>query len=149
MKPNSALDQSTSSSARRERCTMQMAAAAEELEGAVSGCHRVHTVRCGSLEAQRRCRVLPVQRKGRARQGPGAQGEALPSRAWSSPKRSVVSRVHRHEGEPMVGQPHRLGSLQMGVAGKHRVQVLARARDEDAPAARRSPRWTASHMSRR
>ena len=48
----------------------------------------------------------------------------------------------------MVGQSHRLGSLQMGVAGKHGVQVLASAGDEDALQREESTLDRVAHVSK-
>ena len=41
-----------------------------------------------------------------------------------------VAPEHLDEREPVVGEPHRLRALEVGVAGQHRVEVLARAREQ-------------------
>ena len=50
-----------------------------------------------------------------------------------------VSLEHRDEREPVMSQPHGLGALEVGVARKHGVAVLARALCEDLPQFEQSP----------
>ena len=54
-------------------------------------------------------------------------------RARASREARASRAEHLDEGEPVVGQPHRLRALQMCVARQHRVEVLARRAPTSTP----------------
>ena len=76
---------------------------------------------CLAVERQRGARRARPRRAGSARGARRRSREAL-----------GVAAEHLDEGEPVVREPHRLRALQVRVAGQHRVEVLARARDQHA-----------------
>ena len=97
-------------------------------------------------------RVEAERARGRARgraaacvpaSAPAPSGRAREPAARGRAKRARVAREHLDEGEPVVGEPHRLRALEVRVAGQHRVDVLAGAREQHAAAARASPRCAA------
>jgi hypothetical protein len=92
----------------------------------------VHAVCRGCVESERRRGVLSVERKRGSRERTRSERTVRQARSQVSLS-TRVSTEHLREGEPVVGEPHRLRALQMGVAGQHRVEVLGGSIDQNAP----------------
>ena len=86
-------------------------------------------LRAGAVEAERARGLFAIERQRGAGQRARAERAAAQPGAEIAEARAVAPE-HLDEGEPVVGEPHRLRALQMCVARQHRVEVLARARRE-------------------
>ena len=126
MKRNGALHQITISSARRDRCTAQIAAAGEELQREIAVRHRVQRVGRRPVEAQRRARSSS---RSIGNEVPASAAEPSGhsfSRAPAVGQAAAVAVQHLDIGQQMVAERHRLRGLQMGEA-RHRIGgMLAR-----------------------
>ena len=124
-RPASGEDQITISSAKRERCTAQMA----EAESVSSTKSRSATASSefaiGWAKPSAFAVMIAVDRKRRAGERGGAE------RAFVEPlarigEAAAVARRHLHIGQQMMAERHRLRRLQMGKARHHRRGVIER-----------------------
>ena len=101
----------------------------EKLDDEVAVGDRIHGIRRRPVEAQRLSGHGAVDGKGRAGQGGGAQGALVePFAAILEPP--AIAAEHLHIGHHMVAEGDRLGGLQMGEAGHHRVGMALRLIDQ-------------------
>jgi len=101
----------------------------DELQGKIPVRHRVERIARYRRKVEQFGHILPVDGKGGAGQGPGAEGQDVhPFEAVLQPL--LVTLAHLHVGEQVVGEEDRLGSLQVGVAGHDDVKVAFRLTDE-------------------
>ena len=140
-KPNSAVAHRVRSAASRERCMPVMAAAARNSTMIVAVAHRVEAVGADGGEAEIAGERLAVDREGGARRAPPRPSGSTSARARPCPEALAIALEHEHVGEQMVREDHRLGALQVRVAGHRRLDVLLGALDR-GPGARRRPSTT-------
>ncbi len=118
-KPTSGEVQITISSAKRDRCTDAIAAAAERLQHEIAVGHRIERVGGRPVEAERLGGHGAVERKRGAGQRRGAERAFVEPAAGIGEAAAVAGR-HFHIGQKVVAEGHRLGGLQMGEARHHR-----------------------------
>jgi len=118
MKRQGAEHQITISSAKRDRCIAEIAAA-QELEREVAVRHRIQRIGGRPLKAERLGRHVPIDRERRAGQR-GATQRAFIQTAPCIGKPAAVAIQHLDIGQQMVPERHRLRGLQMSEA-RHRI----------------------------
>ena len=91
----------------------------------------VHGVPADGREAELTCDELSVDRIGHTRQGAAAQRQHV-GRAARRLEPARVPLQHLEVGEHVVGEKHRLTTLEMSVAGQHGVAVRACEVEEHA-----------------
>ena len=104
----------------------------QELQHEVPVAHGVDAVPGYPREAQELGHVGPVDGKGGARQGAGAQGHDVglfPAVAVAA----LVALEHLHVGQQVVREEHGLGALQVRVAGHQHVLVAPRGPRQRLP----------------
>ena len=149
--PNSALDQSTSSSPRREQWTMVSA------QAAVISTAKSRSATASMLLAA--MRPKPSSWATRSRSSGSVEPASAPLPRGSSSQATTrraeaerVAREHLDVGEQVMRERHHLRALQMGVAGHRRGAMLGRARHQrllqPASATSRSVHARRAHMRR-
>ncbi len=145
-KPKRGFDHSTSSSAKRDRCTMTIAAAASNSIAKSRSDDGVERIRRDRVEAQLARDARAVDRKRGARERGRAERQSVHALAAVG-EALGVAREHRLVGQEVMAERHRLRDLQVREAGHDRVGVLlgqvderAAQRGRAAPAGRRSRR---------
>ena len=133
----------TISSAKRDRCTEAIDAAAKRLHREVAVGHGVERIRRRPVEAERLRRHVAVERKRRAGERRRAERHFVEALARIG-KTAAVARRHLDIGQQMMAEGHRLRRLQMGEARHHRAGMLERlgrpAQADRPPTPRRSCR---------
>ena len=119
-KPNCGVAQSTISSAKRERCTAQIDAAASASSAKSRSDDGVERVRRRPVEAERLRGHVAVDRERRAGERRRAERRFVQPLARIG-EAAAVARQHLDIGEEMMAEGHRLRALQMREARHHRV----------------------------
>ena len=131
-KSNSLVDQRIHSSAQVLRCSAISASAKANSSDEVAIARHVEAVGRHALEAQPPGHVVAVDRQARAGHGRGAQAAARWPGARQSASRPPVALEFFAVGQPVVGGQHRLGPLQVRVAGQDARRRRARQRPTNA-----------------
>jgi len=100
-----------------------------EFEREVAVCDAVERIRGRPVEAERRCRRVAVDRKRGAGERSRAE-RALVEAFAAIGEAPAVAAEHLDIGHEMVAEGHRLGNLQMRVAGHHGVGVALGLADQ-------------------
>ena len=123
--PNRGDDHSTSSSAKRERCSMISDGGRSELDREVAIGNRVERVRAQRLEAELAGDPLAVDRERRSGERRAAERQAVDAPA-DIRQPLEVPRQHRVVRHQVMAERHRLRDLQVREARHDRVAVLVR-----------------------
>ncbi len=105
------------------------AAGVDEVEQEVAVGYGIERIRDGAAKAEHRSRGKAVERVGGAGQGRGAQRARIGDVSGRG-EPVVVAGEHLHVGEHMVREEHRLGVLQMGIAGQDHLEIRLGLGDE-------------------
>ena len=107
-KPNCGVVQITISSAKRDRCTAQIEAAASASSAKSRSATASSELAVGRSKPSAAAVVVPVDREGRAGERRGAQRALVQPRAGVA-EAAAVAAEHLDIGQQMVAEGHRLG----------------------------------------
>ena len=131
IRPTSGDDQSTISSAKRDRCTAAIEQAASVSSTKSRSATASSEFAVGRAKPSAFAAIGAIERKGSAGKRAGAKWAFVETHAGIG-KAAAVARRHFHIGEQMVAEGHRLRRLQMGKAGHHRAGMIERLLGERA-----------------